>query len=63
MGTDLRSIERTGWDGRGNEGRGGRTLVDFAEDDDAGEFGLGVAGDDGVVEVYAWGLFNGFCIA
>lgn len=35
----------------GEEGK--RALVDFAEDDDAGEFGLGEAGDDGVVEVYA----------
>ena len=36
-------------------GKGRReTLVDFAEDDDAGEFGLGIAGDDWVVEVYSW---------
>lgn len=37
--------------GVGEEGK--RALVDFAEDDDAGEFGLGKAGDDGVVEVYS----------
>ncbi len=37
-----------GWEGRRE------TLVDFAEDDDAGEFGLGIAGDDWVVEVYSW---------
>ena len=36
------------------EVEGKRTLVDLAEDDDAGELGLGVAGDDGVVGVYAW---------
>lgn len=29
-------------------------MVDLAEDDNAGEFGLGVAWDDGVVDVYAW---------
>lgn len=34
--------------------RGGGTLVYFAEDDDAWEFGLGIAGDDGVEEIYAW---------
>lgn len=42
----------------GNEGREGGTLVDFAEDDDAGEFGAGVAGDDGVVEEYAWDCYS-----
>ena len=41
-----------------NEGREGGTLVDFAEDDDAGEFGAGVAGDDGVVEEYAWDCYS-----
>lgn len=43
------------------------TLVDFAEDDDAGELGAGVARDDGVVEVYAWRFFlslsMGLCAA
>ena len=34
-------------------------MVDLAKDDDAGEFGLGVAGDDRVVEVYAWNLLIG----
>lgn len=43
---------------RGGRGEGG-TLVDFAEDDDAGELGAGVARDDGVVEVYAWRFFFG----
>lgn len=38
--------------GGGIEGKW--TLIDLAEDDDAGEFGLGKTGDDGVVEVYAW---------
>lgn len=45
---------KKGWEGR-KEMRG--TLVDFAEDDDAGELGAGVARDDGVVEVYAWRFF------
>lgn len=40
-------------EGWGGGGEGKRALVDFAEDDDAGELGLGKAGDDGVVEVYA----------
>ena len=44
------SIEGLGADTRGSE----RTLVDLAEDDDAGEFGLRIARDDGVVEVYTW---------
>ncbi len=37
-------------------------MVDFAEDDDAGEFGLRVAGDDRVVKVYTWRWFNGCVI-
>lgn len=37
-------------------------MVDLAEDNNTGEFGLGVAGDDGVVEVYAWVFLNGCVI-
>ena len=39
--------------GVGGGDGGERTLIDLTEDDDAGEFGLGEAGDDGMVEVYA----------
>ena len=45
---------RDGRIGLGFEGSGqSETLVDLAEDDDAGEFGAGVAGDEWVVEVYS----------
>ena len=57
-GNGTGSIEGNGGDyereERGERGRERGTLVDFAEDDNAGECGLGIAWDDRVEEVYAW---------